>query len=219
MSEKIYLRTFITSTHFCDFDLTYSNYCDFENLSTSLRIFVNSRDFHDFELTNIKINYNMFCFNNIEKHHNPINVTDQMIRIKTYIPYEAYPTHEVYLTNDDLLSKSLNGKVVYLHVRDKYLSTIGFYRSMSNNFEHNFEHTFDAYLTMHKFKIKHCFDNIKTMNLDYTDKYDTCCICFNDTYRKTIICHHALCTNCFTRLKKMNVDKKINCPYCRTVLY
>lgn len=218
MSEKIYLRTFITPTHFCDFDLTYSNYCDFENLSTSLRIFVNSRDFYDFKLTNInsqeKINHNAYHFNNIEKCHDPINVTNQMVRIKTHIQHEAYPTHEVYLTNDDIRNMTLNGKVVYLHVHNKYLVTVGFHRTMSNNFEH----TFDEF-TIHKFKIKYCFDNIKTMNLDYTNKYDTCCICFNDTCRKTIICHHALCIGCFTQLKKMNANKKLNCPYCRAILY
>lgn len=55
------------------------------------------------------------------------------------------------------------------------------------------------------------------MKLDYTEKYEECCVCYKETCRKTIKCCHSLCTNCFTKLKKTN--EELNCPYCRTILY
>ncbi len=57
-----------------------------------------------------------------------------------------------------------------------------------------------------------------TKELNYIDEREECCVCYKETCRKTTKCNHALCTNCFSQLKKMNTNKKINCPYCRSIL-
>ncbi len=258
MSEKIYLRTYITPTYFCDFDLTHDNHGNFEGLQIFLMI-GNSTLFVDsfFKLTKIaiqKINnktYHFYALNCGFTHNYSrsikITVVNKTAHIKTYI-YDTFETsmYELHLTRDDLLNKSLNGKVVCLCLKDKQKKTYT-YHAMSNNFECEFD-TCDELLSMYCVKIKPILDIIEndknndidsyhryeqstpfslclndiimmkrnTKELNYTDKCDECCVCYKETFRKTTKCHHTLCVDCFKQLKKN--DGELNCPYCRAVL-
>ena len=47
-------------------------------------------------------------------------------------------------------------------------------------------------------------NNCLTELIKYFSQDVECCVCLNDTFKKTY-CNHSLCQSCFSKLKKMNV--------------
>ena len=104
------------------------------------------------------------------------------------------------------------------------------YTDLNVNCENNFKNhiyniLFFSHLIIKEYKYSPLFynfyhkndiiemNNIRKRNIKLFGKYEECCVCYDQTVKKTI-CNHSLCLRC---LNKIPINNK-TCPMCRAFL-
>lgn len=151
------------------------------------------------------------------------------ITYKCELPSPFLPNICFIIGEIDICLKNEDGIFQVHHVIKNYHGTM-YVADVISNYFNNFARviasvknndidSYNRYKQSTQFSL--CLNDIIMMKrnmkeLNYTDKYDECCVCYKETFRKTTKCHHTLCVDCFKQLKK--IDGELNCPYCRAVL-
>jgi hypothetical protein len=79
-----------------------------------------------------------------------------------------------------------------------------------------------------------CESTIDTLNVNYFEEKDDCCICYKPTNYKAVQCNHSVCLRCYGKLPKVlqNIGLRndsdhidmfydcivTHCPMCRQIL-